>query len=459
VRYIYLVGITGLILCSTSLLAQDTATYNKKLLEHIDKKYNGLTQLLSKNASKAIEQLQRQEKVLIAKLSKQDSSKAKQLQLSSTAAYNDLPNQLVQAKGNSVAAVRNYIPALDSVQAMMGFINGGNVVKSVAGLQDQIQIANYTNTFLQNRRQALQTALSGTPLVKQLKQVQKTAFYYQQQVEAYRQTLKDPDKLQKLALTQLSKLDAFKAFFAKNSQLASIFRMGVAENELDAASINGLQTRQSMRAALQQFESAGANPQQFVQGQVQSASGELQTFKNKINNAVSGNGEAGMPSFKPNTQKAKSFLQRIELGFNIQSLRPNGLLPVTSDLAFTLGYKLNSKSVIGVGLSYKMGWGNGISDMRITHEGFGLRSFVDWQIKGGFYISGGYEQNYMQSFNRLSALMNLPMSAWKQSGLMGISKKYKLGKKKGTLQVLYDFLHFSNQVNTQPVIFRTGFNF
>jgi hypothetical protein len=134
-------------------------------------------------------------------------------------------------------------------------------------------------------------------------------------------------------------------------------------------------------------------------------------------------------------------------------------LPVTSDLAFTLGYKLNSQGVIGVGMSYKMGWGNGISDMRITHEGFGLRSFVDWQIKGGFYISGGYEQNYLQSFNRLSELMNLPMSAWKQSGLIGISKKYKLGKKKGTLQVLYDFLHFSNQVNTQPVIFRTGFNF
>lgn len=458
-RYIYLVGITGLILCSTSLLAQDTATYNKKLLKHINKKYNGLTQLLSKNSSKAIEQLQRQEKVLIAKLSKQDSSKAKQLQLSSTAAYNDLPNQLMQTKGNSVAAVRNYIPALDSVQAMMGYINGGNGVKSVAALQDQLQIANFTKTFLQNRRQALQAALAGTPLVKQLKQVQKTAFYYQQQVETYRQTLKDPDKLQKLALTQLSKLDAFKAFFAKNSQLANIFRMGGAENELDAASINGLQTRQSMRAALQQFESAGTNPQQFVQGQVQSATGELQTFKNKINNAVGGNGEAGMPSFKPNTQKAKSFLQRIELGFNIQSLRPNGLLPVTSDLAFTLGYKLNSQGVIGVGMSYKMGWGNGISDMRITHEGFGLRSFVDWQIKGGFYISGGYEQNYLQSFNRLSELMNLPMSAWKQSGLMGISKKYKLGKKKGTLQVLYDFLHFSNQVNTQPVIFRTGFNF
>ncbi len=458
-RYIFLVSIVGCLCNTASLVAQDTSIINNKLLNHIEKKYTGLTLLLNKSSTKAIERLQSQEKVLIAKLSKQDSSKAKQLQLSSTAAYNGLPNQLMQAKGNSVAAVRNYIPGLDSVQAMMSFINGGNVVKSVAGLQDQLQIANYTKTFLQNRRQALQTALAGTPLVKQLKQVQKTAFYYQQQVETYRQTLKDPDKLQKLALTHLSKLDAFKAFFSKNSQLASIFRMSSTENELDAASINGLQTRQSMRAALQQFESAGANPQQFVQGQVQSASGELQTFKNKINNAVGGNGEADIPSFKPNTQKAKSFLQRIELGFNIQSLRPNGLLPVTSDLAFTLGYKLNSQGVIGVGMSYKMGWGNGSSNFRITHEGFGLRSFVDWQIKGGFYISGGYEQNYMQSFNRLSELMNLPMSAWKQSGLLGISKKYKLGKKKGTLQVLYDFLHFSNQVNTQPVIFRTGFNF
>lgn len=96
---------------------------------------------------------------------------------------------------------------------------------------------------MQNRKQALQAVLAGTPLVKQLKQVQKTAFYYQQQVETYRQTLKDPDKLQKAGPNTALKLDAFKAFFAKNSQLANIFRMGGAENELDAASINGLQTR------------------------------------------------------------------------------------------------------------------------------------------------------------------------------------------------------------------------
>ena len=64
----------------------------------------------------------------------------------------------------------------------------------------------------------------------------------------------------------------------------------------------------------------------------------------------------------------------------------------------------------------------------------------------------------MRSFNRISELMNLPMNAWKQSGLIGLSKKYKLGRKKGTIQVLYDFLHYSNQINTQPVIFRTGFN-
>lgn len=440
------------------MLAQEASIVNNKLLNHLDKKYTGLTNLFSKSSTKAIERLQRQEKLLIAKLSKQDSIKAKQLQISSTEAYIDLPSQLLEAKGNSVAAVRNYIPALDSVQAMMGFINKVNGVKSVAGLQDQLQIANYTNTFLQNRSQELYTVLAGTPLIKKLKQIQKRTFYYQQQIESYRQTLKDPDKIQKLALTELSKLDAFKAFFANNSQLASIFRLNGTDNVIDAASINSLQTRQSMRSALQQFESSAANPQQFVQDQVKNASGELQTFKSKINNAIGSNGETDKPSFKPNTQKSKSFLERIELGFNIQSLRPNGLLPVTSDLAFTVGYKINSKSILGLGVSYKMGWGNGLNAVRISHEGVGLRSFIDWQIKGGLYLSGGYEKNYMRSFNRISELMNLPMNAWKQSGLIGLSKKYKLGRKKGTIQVLYDFLHYSNQINTQPVIFRTGFN-
>lgn len=74
-----------------------------------------------------------------------------------------------------------------------------------------------------------------------------------------------------------------------------------------------------------------------------------------------------MPDCKPNTQKAKTFLQRA----NVQSQKTNRILPVTSDLAYTAGYKLNDKSVIGVGVSYKLGWGSGWQHITLTNQGMG----------------------------------------------------------------------------------------
>ena len=91
--------------------------------------------------------------------------------------------------------------------------------------------------------------------------------------------------------------------------------------------------------------------------------------------------------FKPNSQKTKSFFRRLEFGINIQSQRSNGYFPVTSDIGLSLGYRLNDKSTIGVGISYKVGWGKNIQHINITHQGVGLRSFVDWKIKGSFWLS------------------------------------------------------------------------
>jgi hypothetical protein len=57
-----------------------------------------------------------------------------------------------------------------------------------------------------------------------------------------------------------------------------------------------------------------------------------------------------------------------------------------ADMGLSLGYKLNDKSIIGVGASYKMGYGS-IQKIRITHEGVGLRSFIDWKLKKNFFSS------------------------------------------------------------------------
>jgi len=44
-----------------------------------------------------------------------------------------------------------------------------------------------------------------------------------------------------------------------------------------------------------------------------------------------------------------------------------------------------------------------------------VRSFVDWKIKGSFWISGGFEMNYRNEFNSIEVLKDY--NAWQQSGL------------------------------------------
>jgi hypothetical protein len=144
----------------------------------------------------------------------------------------------------------------------------------------------------------------------------------------------------------------------------------------------------------------------------------------------------------------------------MQTQRATSFFPVISDLGLSIGYKLNDKSVIGFGTSYKIGWGRGWNNIRITSQGIGLRSFIDWKLKGSFYISGGYEQNYKTAFSDFFQLRN--KNAWQQSGLLGLSKTVPIKSKffeKTKMQLLWDFLSYQQIPRTQPLVLRVGYSF
>jgi hypothetical protein len=207
----------------------------------------------------------------------------------------------------------------------------------------------------------------------------------------------------------------------------------------------------------QNVGAGGAAALQQVRDNVQGAQNQLQQLKNKVRELGGGNSDVEMPDFKPNNQRTKSFLQRLQLGGNIQFAKPNGIVPTTGDFAMTVAYKLNDKSSIGIGGSYKLGIGS-LKRIRFTHEGIGLRSFADLKLKGQFYITGGYELNHFARFTQIASINNFDY--WQSSGLAGLSRKYKIGKKRcGNFQVLYDFLHKQHTPHSQPLIIRTGFTF
>jgi hypothetical protein len=166
-----------------------------------------------------------------------------------------------------------------------------------------------------------------------------------------------------------------------------------------------------------------------------------------------------MPDFRPNPQKTRSFLKRIEIGTNLQTTRASYFFPSTTDMGLSIGYRLNSRGTVGIGGSYKLGWGQSINHMKLSSQGASLRSFLDFQLKKSFYLSGGYELNYQQAFTSLSQLS--AVSDWTRSGLVGISKIVSLkGRllKKTKVQLLWDFLSYSQLPKTNPFKFRVGYD-
>jgi hypothetical protein len=135
-----------------------------------------------------------------------------------------------------------------------------------------------------------------------------------------------------------------------------------------------------------------------------------------------------------------------------------------ADIALGVGYKLNDKSTVGVAASYKLGLGS-IRRIRFSGQGLGLRSYIDWKLKKQFYISGGYEMNYLPQLEglRLPSLSGTRQAdAWQRSALLGISKKLKINSKWAKLsqvQLLYDFLHDQHSPQSQAWIFRVGYSF
>jgi hypothetical protein len=81
---------------------------------------------------------------------------------------------------------------------------------------------------------------------------------------------------------------------------------------------------------------------------------------------------------------------------------------------------------------------------------------VDMKIKGSFWLTGGIEYNYLQEFASLQALRKL--DAWRQSGLVGFTKKFNLGRKEGKLQLLFDMLYAREMPKGQPLVYRFSYS-
>ncbi len=457
--------------------------FPSKFFSRVNRETSTLNASLDRQTQRYLQKLAKQEAKLRKKLYRQDSAAAKKLYggpgLDYAALAQKMQNQtgpLAPAAASKVSGA--YSPYLDSLKASLKFLQqnpgllaGGasdpaQISASLARvneLEGKMQVATQTEQLIRQRKEQIRQALmQNTHLPSGLQNVyqgySQQAYYYGAQIKGYKDELSDPDKLTQRALGLLGQLPSFQQFMKSHSEIAGLFSLPGSGGSGGAKALAGLQTRASVQQILQAQLAAGGPDAAGMAGQkIQAAQAELKNLKDKVTQAGGGSSSMDIPDFRPNSQHTKTFLRRLVYGFNIQSVRSGYYFPTTTDLGLSLGYKLNDRSTVGVGASYKMGWGQDIRHIAISSQGVGLRSYMETKIKGSFFATGGLEYNYQQPIYSLSQLQNL--SYWTQSGLVGLTKQYKIGSKmKGNVQLLWDFLSYQQVPKGQPVLFRVGYS-
>lgn len=470
-----------LLVCFTATYGQESqpSVYDRvyrlpgKLLDGLTGRVNKVQQNILQQTEKYCRQLARREKALKKKLARKDSTAANKIFGNTDSIYQQFSNRIQQSAGNNNNAfTNNYSPRLDSLTTAVQFLDKTGVIGQSAQSAQQVKelltkyselqgVLNNTDVvkqLLAERQQMLQQQLQQWQLPG-LQQLRKHLYYYQAQMDACKQLWEDPSVLEQKLTSLLCKIPQFRQFFDQYSGLGAVFQLPGNTNPMAANS--SLQTRDALNQFLQANNSGSLNLQAQLQNNLPAQAGQLTNVQSLLPSGLDGQqADQEMPGFKPNHQKVKSFLKRIELGTNIQTTKSSYLFPATSDIALSAGYRLNDKSIIGIGAGGKIGWGKGWNNIHITGQGISLRSFLDYKIKGNWWLSGGWEYHYQQPVAAVRELQKI--DNWKQAGLLGLTKivpvKMKTFKKY-RLQVYYDFLYQYKLPVTEPVKFRMGYTF
>jgi len=477
-------GIPGPVNCQTTSDGPAAASIearglSDKLLDRIDKRTASVDQQLDRQTDAYLSRLARWEAKIKRRLTAVDSAQAARL-------FSNDPNQVYATLAKGVTNVTSkpvtsmgpeYLPYADSLQGILGFLNkypsllGSNptLQNKIAGslaqwqqLQAKLQSADQIKQFVQSRKIEIEHALAQYAhlppgINSALDGFKRQAYYYSDQVHAYREMLNDPDKIFRRALAILNKVPAFTNFMKQNGFLAGLFSVPGAYDQPQG--VDGLQTRDQVLALIQnQVGQGGASGAAAIQNSLSAASQDIGRIQNKLSSLGGGSGDMDMPNFKPNNQRNKSFLHRLELGTYFQTTPATSVYPTYSDIGLTVGYKLGHGNSIGIGGSYKIGWGTPLQHVSVSSEGVGLRSYLDIHLKKSFSLTGGLEANYLTPFRRFQDVPSV--NRWTSSGLIGISKQISMKSrlfKKTQVSFLWDFLSYYHQPKTPSVVFRVGY--
>ncbi len=395
---------------SVDSLTGKLANFPTRLFSKISGKTASLQQQLTRQTDRYLRRMARQEEKLRARLYKTDSVKA-------AALYPQDPKQqyaaMLQKFRQDSARVftsmgPEYLPRVDSLQGALGFLNKNpglvssnpallakmqGSLSQLQQLQAKLQAADAIKQFIQSRKVQIQQALSSythlpSGISNALAGYKKQAYYYSDQVRTYRAMLNDPNKMAQTAMILLNKLPAFSSFMKKNSFLAGL--LGVPPDYGTEQGLAGLQTRSQVMAMIQSkigsSSGGGSSGIASLQNSLNTAKQGITNLQNKLSKLGGGGGGMDVPNFKPSPLHSKTFLSRLQYGFNLQTTQATYYFPTYTDVGLSLGYDLGHSNSVGFGASYKIGWGTGWQHIALSNPRGGFPFIPRYPHKEKFQL-------------------------------------------------------------------------
>jgi hypothetical protein len=465
-----------LLLTSAQVHGQDssrsnTIGLNSSSLQQLGQRYKSLDGEVQKHSDRLLRRMQKMELAMERKVVQKDTAAA-QLQFKGIQQqYDSMRARLFQpCTALNKMPMKHYIPHFDSLQTSLKYLQlerlqGSTIETSkfasvnsqLESLEGKLQQASELQGFVQARQQQLQAIMAKYNYTRQLNRVNQEVSGYQDLIRDYQKVLEDPDKLTEKIIANARNLPSFNSFFEKNSYLATLFPAPTGVGSTPA--LAGLQSSGQLQATIAQqmgiSSNAGsgqlANPQQYMQQQVQQGQSQLNSLKDRLTKKL-GNGNSEQTTPQGDTIQKRSLLKRVEYGFNIQSQFGSILLPAMVDLGLAAGYKINDKSTVGIGASYKLGCGKPVKDIHFSSQGLSLRTYLDIKLKGGLWVTGAIEDNYLSGFPHTADWRR--SDQWSRNGLIGLTKKVSTAKKTANFQLLYDLLHVNGTSTGSALKFR-----
>ena len=148
--------------------------------------------------------------------------------------------------------------------------------------------------------------------------------------------------------------------------------------------------------------------------------------------------------------KGRTITERLQVAANFQVI---SLKPISIDFSPQVGYKFNSRFVVGVGGLYRKTFKDSLR--AISPDAFGYKAFTSYEVLGKFFLNGEFGRNSPG----VKLIEGNSQRTWEKTLLLGVGRKMLVHPKiEMTLMVGYNFLHQNGDtVFPKPWVVRVGF--